>query len=493
MKKQQIRESIYKLLEEQTKFQPGDTVSTSKDGEGSIVLSKHPYYSVKLDTTGVTKSYHFTELQQVEPTESEFGKYDIGDENSQENELDGLQEIKIDEPRKIFNINNFNEIDLNKLQIGDYIKNFNGDKEKIKIKLKNIIRTEEGNLYDLTKIYNKRVLQNLGEIKIDKPNINEYIIQGYHNGYPYHDPVNIKGNKNTAVQTAINLLNKDSSYNRVFTKKDFWAAISIKDKNERFGKKEIGRVKLIDGVFQFYKLDNINESPSDKIVKFDGILNIHEGEYLTDILSDIRSLQGITIVRNEDIVNEDLKTKLRIKVDPYPFGYQGEQKIISYLIKKIKQIPGVRDFQKIKHTEQEKTTLSQFKSPTPVKSIEDLLKEIKIEKPGNIKLIPGNYYDFLRYIGKQAIKEYKKLNLKKYYSLEEKNGEKQLWELGYKYIGDEEFNGFNFKQFLDPWDGEELGYGEEHIKEWIKNKIIRLSKKQPNSMNESKIRLKLKK
>jgi len=134
-------------------------------------------------------------------------------------------------------------------------------------------------------------------------------------------------------------------------------------------------VKLIDGVFQFYKLDNINESPSDKIVKFDGILNIHEGEYLTDILSDIRSLQGITIVRNEDIVNEDLKTKLRIKVDPYPFGDQGEQKIISYLIKKIKQIPGVRDFQKIKHTEQEKTTEEETEEVKTEPVVEEEKKE----------------------------------------------------------------------------------------------------------------------
>lgn len=266
--KTKIRESIYKLLEEQTKFQPGDTVSTSKDGEGSIVLSKHPYYSVKLDTTGVTKSYHFTELQQVEPTESEFGKYDIGDENSQENELDkeldGLQEIKIDKP----------------------LSKYATEEQKI------------------NKIYS--------ELEKKHPN--------YHPETLYR------------------------------------MAISIYEKTKQ----------------------NINESPTDKIVKFDGILTIQEGEYLTDILSDIRSLQGITIVKNEDIVDEDFKTRLKLKVDPYPFGDQGEQKIISYLIKKIKQIPGVRDFQKTKHVEKDKTDIPQFKSPTPVKSIEDLLKENKI-------------------------------------------------------------------------------------------------------------------
>ena len=70
-----------------------------------------------------------------------------------------------------------------------------------------------------------------------------------------------------------------------------------------------------------------------------------------------------------------------------------------------------------------------------------------------------------------------------FYSLEEINGEKVLWELGYKYIGDEEFDGFNFNQFLDPWDGEEIGYGVKDVRNWINKKQIRKGKKQEHSMN----------
>lgn len=215
--KTKLRENIFKILEEQTMFQPGDTVSSPKDGDGVVVLSKHPYYSVKSDSTGVTNSYHFDELQETEPIESEFGKYDI------DNKEDGNEESLEDE------------------------------------------------------------------------------------------------------------------------------------------------------------LDKLEESSSDKIIKFQGILTIHEGEYLTDILSDIRSLQGVTIVKNEDLLNHDFKTKLKLKIDPYSFGDQGEQKIISLLIKQIKQIPGVRDFQKIKNSEKTDQQLPTTpKPPTPVRSIEDLLKENKI-------------------------------------------------------------------------------------------------------------------
>jgi hypothetical protein len=72
-----LRENIFRLLEEETKFNEGDTVTTQKDGDGIIQLSKHPYYSIKLNTTGITKSYHFTDLVASEPIESEFGKYEL--------------------------------------------------------------------------------------------------------------------------------------------------------------------------------------------------------------------------------------------------------------------------------------------------------------------------------------------------------------------------------------------------------------------------------
>jgi hypothetical protein len=77
MKLELIRENIFKLLENETKFNQGDTVTTQKDGDGTVLLAKHPYYSIQLNSTGVTKSYHFTDLNASEPIESEFGKYEL--------------------------------------------------------------------------------------------------------------------------------------------------------------------------------------------------------------------------------------------------------------------------------------------------------------------------------------------------------------------------------------------------------------------------------
>lgn len=200
MKLNILRENIFRLLEEETKFNQRDTITTQKDGDGIVLLAKHPYYSIQLNNTGVTKSYHFTDLNSSEPIENEFGKYE-------------LDEI------------------------------------------------------------------------------------------------------------------------------------------------------------------TVNESSSDRIVKLDGILTINEDIFLTDILSDIRSLTGITTVRNNDIDNEDFKIKLNIKIDPYPFKNQEEIKIQSFLIKQIKQIPGVKDFYKVKHIEKlpnnQKLRLP-TSPPIPVSNIEDL-------------------------------------------------------------------------------------------------------------------------
>lgn len=82
--KKLIRENIYKILEEVTQFQPGDIVKAT-DGEiGTVRLSKHPYYSVQQDDSGVTKSYHFDELREIQPTDPGLGKYDINESSSED-------------------------------------------------------------------------------------------------------------------------------------------------------------------------------------------------------------------------------------------------------------------------------------------------------------------------------------------------------------------------------------------------------------------------
>ena len=307
-----LRETIFRLLEEETKYQPGDKVS-SKDGEGVVRLSKHPYYSVTIDSTGVTKSFHFNEIEKIEGEDGEFGKYDI------------------------------------------------------------------------------------------------------------------------------------------------------------------------------------NESSSENLIKFTGMIILKDDVWMTDILSSVRSITGITIVRNEDIetIDRNEKARLHIKIDPYPFGSQSAEKIERIIISKITKIPGVKSFSKIRHEDKpkEKPTITQ--SPIPVSSIEDL-QEIKINNPTRLQLIPGNYYDILKARGKQAIKEYNRFP--RFCSLEEINGEKVLWELGYKYKGIEtiEFDTGTdtFHQFVEPWDGEELGWGIEDVKRWIDNNLMRRGSKQKDSMNEIRFKIK---
>lgn len=268
MKLELIRENIFKLLENETKFNQGDTVTTQKDGDGIILLAKHPYYSIQLNNTGVTKSYHFTDLNTSEPIESEFGKYE-------------LDEITVKNPTKL-----------------DY-----------ETWRKMMVSKSPTSVFKILEDY-----------KFD----NSMSLPVFFNG-------------STPQEIA-------KTYTEV-SKLENWSK------------------------------ENINESPLDKIVKLDGILTVDEDIFLTDILSDIRSLTGITTVRNNDIRNEDLKTKLNIKIDPYPFGDQGIEKIQSILIKKIKQIPGVKDFYKVKHVEKlpnnQKLRLPSS-SPIPVSNIDEL-------------------------------------------------------------------------------------------------------------------------
>jgi hypothetical protein len=131
-----------------------------------------------------------------------------------------------------------------------------------------------------------------------------------------------------------------------------------------------------------------------------------------------------------------------------------------------------------------KTMKFKIVSPKDRLNSKDLWKEIKINNPTKLKLIIGQYYDVLKYRGKNAIKTYNKYP--RFYSLEEIDGEKVLWELGYKYIGDDILDDYKFNQFLEPWDGEELGWGIENVQKWIDKGLIRRGKKQEGALNESR-------
>lgn len=91
-----------------------------------------------------------------------------------------------------------------------------------------------------------------------------------------------------------------------------------------------------------------------QIIKLEGILTSDTtNRTQAEILSDIRSISGITIVSSKDIKkgdsaysNEFYNSRLNIKIDPYPFigkgGFGKEQ--LKDIILSIKKIKGVRNF-----------------------------------------------------------------------------------------------------------------------------------------------------
>ena len=99
-----------------------------------------------------------------------------------------------------------------------------------------------------------------------------------------------------------------------------------------------------------------------KEVDYDSIFRV-EGYLLTnlanrsqgDILSDIRSLPGITIVGSRDIKNNPSKERsiVSLKIDPYPFTTMDDvsaTESVDYVTNEIRKISGVRKFNILKRS-----------------------------------------------------------------------------------------------------------------------------------------------
>ena len=97
-----------------------------------------------------------------------------------------------------------------------------------------------------------------------------------------------------------------------------------------------------------------------KEVDYDSIFRV-EGYLLTnlanrsqgDILSDIRSLPGITIVGSRDMKNNPSKERsiVSLKIDPYPFTTMDNvsaTESVDYVTNEIRKISGVRKFNILK-------------------------------------------------------------------------------------------------------------------------------------------------
>jgi hypothetical protein len=123
------------------------------------------------------------------------------------------------------------------------------------------------------------------------------------------------------------------------------AGCKDKGKGKTWGKTKENMIKLKDLIL---------ELDSEKIFHIEGIIIIdNQKRNIQDILSDIRALAGITIVRNidieQDITSRYYKSKLEIKIDPYPYIKQNKfdsNSTLELISNNIKAVPGVIGFKK---------------------------------------------------------------------------------------------------------------------------------------------------
>ena len=96
----------------------------------------------------------------------------------------------------------------------------------------------------------------------------------------------------------------------------------------------------------------LNEGTLDKIFHLEGILIVDdEKRNQKDILSDVRALPAITVVRNvemeQDPTSRYFRSKLEIKIDPYPYAKQNKfdsETTLKTITDGIRKIPGVIGF-----------------------------------------------------------------------------------------------------------------------------------------------------
>lgn len=121
------------------------------------------------------------------------------------------------------------------------------------------------------------------------------------------------------------------------------AGCKRKGKGKTWGKTKENMIKLKDLIL---------ELDSEKIFHIEGTIIINnQNRDVQDILSDIRALSGITIVRNielpQDTTSRYFRSSLEIKVDPYPYIKQNKfdgKTTLEAIVDNIKTIPGVIGF-----------------------------------------------------------------------------------------------------------------------------------------------------
>ena len=125
------------------------------------------------------------------------------------------------------------------------------------------------------------------------------------------------------------------------------AGCKRKGKGKTWGKTKENMIKLKDLIL---------ELDSNKIFHIEGTIIIdNQKRDVQDILSDVRALPGITIVRNvelpQDATSRYFRSSLEIKVDPYPYIKQNNfdsKDTLETVVNNMKSIPGVIGFKQTK-------------------------------------------------------------------------------------------------------------------------------------------------
>jgi hypothetical protein len=93
----------------------------------------------------------------------------------------------------------------------------------------------------------------------------------------------------------------------------------------------------------------LNESDFEKIFHITGVLTVDDQmRNQKDILSDVRSLPGITVVRNvemeQDVTSRYFRSTIECKIDPYPYIKQNKFESIATIDNIIQQIKNPMPF-----------------------------------------------------------------------------------------------------------------------------------------------------